>query len=97
MQMAIANWRIELPSDLVSALAQVELSHRISSAVIVNHNGKQHLEVFPSSELDPEQAKRFNELLIAAIGDKIDLAVVLPNSWPSRSPALDSNPNDNSV
>lgn len=94
--MPIPNWRVELPSDLAAALAQVELSHPISNAVIVNHNGEQHLQVFPSGELDSEQAKRFNELLIAAIGDKIDLSVVLPNFWPSRSPPLDSNPNDNS-
>jgi hypothetical protein len=82
MQLPIPNWKSELPSDLVAALARVELSYPISSAVIVSHDGKQHLEVFPSGELDAEQTKRFNELLSDAVGNKIDLASFLS----SRSP-----------
>ncbi len=81
--MAIPNWRNELPSVFVAALDQAKLSDHISGAVVAHHNGKQHLEVFPRRELDSEQAKQFNERLNAAIGDKIDLSVVLPNSWPS--------------
>jgi hypothetical protein len=80
--MSILNWRGEIPSDLVAALAEVERFHPISNAVIVDHSARQHLEVYPSGELDSEQASRFNERLKAAIGDKIEWSVVLTNTWP---------------
>ncbi len=76
---SISNWHEGLLSshpDLATALTTEGLVDTIRSAVIVDHNGRQHLEVYPSKRLNPKEAKRFNERLDHAVGDKIELAVI---------------------
>jgi hypothetical protein len=83
------DWREELfqrRPDLVDKLVELEKTSPVPIlyATIVVHDGMEHLEVQPAKKLDSEEARRFNECVAAALGGKIDCAIILPNVTPER-------------